>query len=242
MIQTQQQDNSDLNFFLKVRECYLFKHDPELTERLTKVTHTDVGGANLRGEFASMSAIRDITPDFVPVPIAVGTYDSNPDVHFYLCSFVEMTDEPAEVDTLPAKLAELHMKGVAKTGKFGFDIPTNQGALQQPNSWTDSWEKFFSDMMQRCFDWEQEMHGDDKEMKTLFQALIEKIIPRLLRPLETGGREIKPRLVHGDLWDGNTSTDMNTDKPVIFDASSMYAHNECKSHRNFNEVSAETLS
>jgi len=197
------------------------------------VTHTDVGRANLRGEFASISAIHDAAPDFVPIPIAVGTYASDPDVHFYLCSFVEMTDEIAEIDTLPAKLAELHMRGVAKNNKYGFDIPTNQGALQQPNFWTDSWEEFFSDMMQRCFDWEQDMHGDDEEMKTLFQAIIEKVIPRLLRPLETDGREIKPRLVHGDLWDGNTSTDITTEKAVIFDASSMYAHNECKWHRKF---------
>ena len=179
-----------------------------------------------------MSIIHNVTPDFVPVPIVVGTYASNSDVHFYLCSFVEMTDEVAEVDTLPAKLAELHLKCVSKNGKFGFDIPTNQGALQQPNSWSDSWEEFFSDMMQRCFDWEQDMHGCDEEMKTLFQAVLGKVIPRLLRPLETGGREIKPRLVHGDLWDGNTSTNVETGKPVIFDASSMYAHNECKCHRS----------
>jgi len=147
-----------------------------------------------------------------------------------------MTDEIAEVDTLPAKLAELHMKGISKNGKYGFDVPTNQGALQQPNSWTASWEKFFSSMMQRCFDWEQDLHGEDEEMKMLFHAIIEKVIPRLIRPLETGDREIRPCLVHGDLWDGNTSTDTATGKPVIFDASSLYAHNECKCRHEFNTI------
>lgn len=175
-----------------------------------------------------MTAIHQATPDFVPVPIAVGTYASDTDVHFFLCSFVDMTDEAAEVDTLPAKLAELHMKAVSPNGRYGFTIPTNQGALQQPNPWTDSWEKFFSDMLQRCFDWEQDMHGHDNEMQELFMTIKEKVIPRLLRPLETGGRDILPRIVHGDLWNGNTSTDISTDKAVIFDASSMYAHNECK--------------
>jgi protein-ribulosamine 3-kinase len=192
------------------------------------VTHTDVGGDNLRGEFASMTAIYQATPNFVPAPIAVGTYVSDPDVHFSLCELVDMTDEVAEVDTLPAKLAELHMKSVSPNGKYGFPIPTNQGALQQPNTWTASWEKFFSDMMQRCFDWEQEMHGRTEEMQELFEAILKKVIPRLLRPLETGEREIQPRIVHGDLWDGNTSTNAVTDKPLIFDASSMYAHNECR--------------
>ncbi|KAF7503601.1 hypothetical protein GJ744_003584 [Endocarpon pusillum] len=101
-----------------------------------------------------------------------------------------------------------------------------KGALQQPNTWTSSWENFFTDMIQRCFHWEEDMHGIHEEMQALFPAVTEKVIPRLLRPLETGGREIQPRIVHGDLWDGNTSTDAATYKPIIFDASSMYAHNE----------------
>ena len=173
-----------------------------------------------------MRAIYQAVPDLVPIPIAAGTYASDPNVHFYLCSFVDMTDEPAELETLPAKLAELHSKAISPNGKFGFAIPTNQGALTHPNRWTDSWEKFFTDMLLRCYDWEEQMHGPNEEMQQLSKAVIAKVVPRLLRPLETGGREIQPRLVHGDLWDGNTSTDAATDKPVIFDASSTYAHNE----------------
>ena len=95
-----------------------------------KVTHTDVGGANLRGEFASMTAIFQVTPDLVPTPVAVGTYASDADVHFFLCSFVDMIDEVPGTDILPAKLAELHMRGISPNGKYGFPVPTNQGALQ----------------------------------------------------------------------------------------------------------------
>ena len=75
-------------------------------------------------------------------------------------------------------------------------------------------------------------------MQQLSERLISKVIPRLLRPLETGGRQIQPRLVHGDLWDGNTSTDIATDMPVIFDAASFYAHNECKTMLNKYERSS----
>jgi fructosamine-3-kinase len=35
--------------------------------------------------------------------------------------------------------------------------------------------------------------------------LLKKVIPRLLDPLETDGRSIKPVLLHGDLWLGNVS-------------------------------------
>ncbi|KAL9109111.1 MAG: hypothetical protein Q9227_006202 [Pyrenula ochraceoflavens] len=191
-----------------------------------KVTHSDAGRVSLRGEFESMSAIYKATPDFCPMPIATGDYASDPNVHFFLCSFVDMTDEIAELETLPAKLADLHTKGTSPNGNYGFHVPTNQGALAMPNTWRSSWELFFSEMMQRLFEWEEEMHGSVEEMSNLARAVIEKVIPRLLRPLETGGREIQPCLVHGDLWDGNTSTDAATGKPVVFDASSAYVHNE----------------
>lgn len=175
-----------------------------------------------------MTAIHQTVADLVPMTLASGSYSTNADVHFNLFGYVKMTGKFAKED-LAEKLAELHKKGISPTGKYGFSIPTSQGALMQPNTWTSSWEKFFSDMIQRCFDWEQDMHGKVDEMQQMFTALKEKVIPRLLRPLETGGRQITPCLVHGDLWDGNTSTNASIDKPVIFDASSLYAHHECKS-------------
>lgn len=176
-----------------------------------------------------MKAIYNIMPEFVPEPICQGVYASDPDINFFLMRFVDMTDEVPEVDSLPEKVAEMHRKGVSPTGKYGFNVPTNEGALQQPNTWTESWEKFFSELLTRCFEWEREMHGENEEMEALFKKMIDKVVPRLLRPLETGDNEIQPRLVHGDLWDGNTTTDAITEKPLIFDASSMYAHNECSS-------------
>jgi protein-ribulosamine 3-kinase len=66
-------------------------------------------------------------------------------------------------------------------------------------------------------------------MAQLRQAIYEKDIPRLLRPLETEGRSVVPRLVHGDMWNDNTSVDAATDTPLIFDACSSYAHHESKS-------------
>ena len=71
-------------------------------------------------------------------------------------------------------------------------------------------------------------HGvPSKELGDLSPDLFEKVIPRLLRPLETDGNSITPVLVHGDLWCGNAAVDRETDAPLIFDPSSFYAHNEC---------------
>lgn len=182
----------------------------------------------MSGEFLSMTAIHDTVPDLAPAPIGWGTYASDPNVHFFLCSFHDMTNEIPDETLLAAKIAELHKKGISPTGKYGFPVPTFQGNIPQETRWSDSWEQFFSNSLKQMLGVEEEVHGLDPEMKQLSEALMEKVIPRLLRPLETGGRQIQPRLVHGDLWDGNTSTDVATGLPIIFDAPAIYAHNECK--------------
>ncbi len=55
----------------------------------------------------------------------------------------------------------------------------------------------------RDFELEMEARGPCEELKALMEPLFKKVIPRLLRPLETAGRSLKPSFVHGDLWYGN---------------------------------------
>lgn len=74
----------------------------------------------------------------------------------------------------------------------------------------------------------EESQGPDEELGKLFGQTMSMVVPRLLRPLETGGRQIKPSLVHGDLYSGNVSVDVETGRPVLYDATCLYAHNECK--------------
>ena len=50
------------------------------------------------------------------------------------------------------------------------------------------------------FDLEEEVRGSDDDFKTVRDKVLDKAVMRLLRPLETEGRSIKPCLVHGDLW------------------------------------------
>jgi hypothetical protein len=73
-----------------------------------------------------------------------------------------------------------------------------------------------------------ERGGPWEEIDKLKAVILEKVIPRLLRPMETYGRSIKPALVHGDLWCGNAAVNLQTDSPLIYDPASFYAHNECK--------------
>ena len=188
----------------------------------------DEGGKGMMsGEFVSMKAIYDNVPDLVPTPIGWGTYTSDPNIHFFLCSFHDMTNEIPDERLLASKLAELHKKGISPNGKYGFPVPTFQGRIPQETSWTDTWEEFSSNSLKWMLAVEEAVQGVNTKMKKLSEALLEKVVPRLLRPLETGGRQIQPCLVHNDIWDGNTSTDIATGLPIIFDAPAIYAHNEC---------------
>ena len=180
------------------------------------------------GETASMTAIYKATSHFAPLPIACGTYSLDTNIYFFLCVFHEMAvGELPDMESFCASVATLHKNGKSPTGKYGFAMCTFQGNLPQDNSWTDTWEEFYIQGLTRMFQLEEKTQGLSAELKELGIPLYEKVIPRLLRPLETGGRSIEPVLVHGDLWCGNASTDLANDTPIVFDACSFYAHNEC---------------
>ncbi|EXJ70756.1 uncharacterized protein A1O5_05746 [Cladophialophora psammophila CBS 110553] len=191
-----------------------------------KVLSNDIGRNMVHGEFESMKAIYTLLPDFVPKPIAWGTYQSNPDTHFFLCEYREMTDDMPDPEKFSAQLALLHRNSESPTGKFGFHITTYSGNLPQLNDWEDRWEAYFAKSMRWALDLELKARGPDPEFDTLIPTLFDKVIPRLLRPLESEGRSVKPSLVHGDLWYANSGIDADTGSSLVFDACCFYAHNE----------------
>ena len=75
---------------------------------------------------------------------------------------------------------------------------------------------------------EKETQGVDEELDGLFDALCTEVIPRLLRPLETGGRFIEPCLVHSNLWPGYCMSDADTGEIMIFDSCAFWGHNEAE--------------
>jgi protein-ribulosamine 3-kinase len=188
---------------------------------------TEKGQAQAVGEYESTRALFSVIPDNVPRPVAVGTLASNPQKHFLLVEFRDMADELPPVPEFVAVIATLHQKSSSPNGKFGFDVPTSQ-SLQLENTWCDTWEEFFTRAMRGTVDLEQAIQGHCDELKELSEKMYTKVIPRLLRPMESGGRSLKPTLVHGDLWHGNVGVDMETDRPILFDCCAFYGHHECK--------------
>ncbi|KAI1454882.1 Fructosamine kinase-domain-containing protein [Annulohypoxylon moriforme] len=193
-----------------------------------KTTYGELGREMMSSEFACMTKVRSVTPDLVPEPIGWGTYARIPHVHFLLCEFRPMTGEVPAAADLPGKIAELHRKssvGGAKA-KFGSDVPTFHGNVRVNHGWSHSWEEYFSRTTRALFELELETRGENGDVISNMVPLFEKVIPRLLRPLQTGHHSIQPCLMHGDLWHGNTGSDADTGLPIIFDAASFYAHNE----------------
>jgi protein-ribulosamine 3-kinase len=180
------------------------------------------------GEFVSMTALHKTLPKFVPEPIGTDTCASAPDIHFFCCEQIRMTNEIPEIQSFTSTLAELHTKGINPDGRYGFHVPTYKDTVPQYTAWHDTWEEFYYHSMKWFMDAEEKSQGVDKEMRELCQSILDKVIPRLLRPLETGGRQKQPRLIHGELWPGNTSWNIDTNMPVIYVAAALYAHNECK--------------
>lgn len=189
----------------------------------------DRGKGMMVGEFTSMTCIYEAVPDLCPYPIAWGTYASNPDVHFFLCEFKYMTDDPPDPIPFSKKMAELHRKAISPNGKFGFPLTTYHGNTPLNHGWADTWEEYFVTRTEILLQLEEKSQGPSEELRSLSGPFLRTVAARLLRPLETGGRSIMPRLVHGDCWDGNATMDERTGLPVIFDAACFYAHNECAS-------------
>ncbi|KAN0101978.1 Fructosamine/Ketosamine-3-kinase [Hyaloscypha variabilis] len=191
-----------------------------------KAVSKDVGKNMVQGEFESMKAIHAISPGFVSKPIAWGTYETVQDTHFFLCEFRDMMEDMPEPHKFTSCLADLHQNSKSPNGKFGFHVATYGGNLPQMNDWEDSWETLFAKSMRLALDLEIRAKGHDPEFDVLVPTIFNKVIPRLLRPLESEGRSVKPSLVHGDLWYANSGIDVDTNAPLIFDACSFYGHNE----------------
>lgn len=187
------------------------------------------GDEMARGEYESQKALMDYIPHVISAPIAWGTFQDDPTHAFYLTHFRCTREELPELSDLMAIIKKLHNESVSPTGKFGFHVTTFFGPPPMDNTWTDSWEESFRREFASSVACAQFTLGNDPELADLSKEITSKIIPRLLRPLQTGGRSIKPTLCFGDFYDANVQVDDKTKEPFLFDPCSFYGHNESTS-------------
>ena len=140
-----------------------------------------------------------------------------------------MVEELPDVDKFVSIVADYHKRSSGKSpgDKWGFHTEIGLPFVQHDNDYQDTWEALFTNMMRKMLDEEERVHGPDEELQKLKGDLFEKVIPRLLRPMETAGRSLSPCLIHTDLWPGNILPDVDTDRLMIYDSRAMWGHNEC---------------
>ncbi|KAL8652145.1 MAG: hypothetical protein Q9226_004390 [Calogaya cf. arnoldii] len=179
-------------------------------------------------KYESAKLLHSFSPNGLPKPVAFGTYASDPDSHFYLCAFIDMALRIPDPAKFCAMLAETHQNSIGHSpeGKYGFHVSTYQGNMPQNNGWTDTWEEYYVRGLKDFIKQEQAVQGQSDELEELLVPFFEKVVPRLLRPLEWGETKIKPCLLHGDIWYGNIAERTGTDEPIMFDPAAFWAHNE----------------
>lgn len=214
-----------------------------------KVATGEGGKVMLQGEYEGMLAIYQTLPSFAPKPIAWGAYKNTPATYFFMCEFIDMKEgHLPDAAEFCSKLAQLHRESVSPTGKFGFHVVTCNGTTPQKVDWEESWEIFFSNGLRHMLNLDIKVNGDQPELSEAINPVFDRVIPRLLRPLQEGNSPIRPALLHGDMWWGNSCTNLNTGSTVIFDASAFYGHNEYEMgnwrpiRSRFNEIYFETYS
>lgn len=192
----------------------------------------------MEAAFTSESTTYEFIPEHVPRPITMGTYKSRPDTHFFLADFIDMVeDDIPDPDAYMTAVAALHNRSIGNcpTGQFGFPVNTRFGDLEQDNSWTGTWEEYWTRQMKDFLDKEDAAHGGElhEELERLRPLFFEKVLPRYLGPLESDGRSVTPCLIHADLWPGNVKYMNDGENVCIYDACAMWGHNEGRSERAY---------
>ncbi|KAF8585836.1 fructosamine kinase PKL/CAK/FruK [Ramaria rubella] len=181
------------------------------------------GGSDMeqyRGEAESLRSMHAACPGICPI-VFESSVDPATKQPVFISEFKKIGSlNKHSAAALGRSLAEMHNKGKSPDGRFGFDVPTYCGATRMRNGWSKTWaeayDKMIGDLLETL-----RYTGQFDDTCRLGEEVRKRVIPHLL-----GSLNIKPSLLHGDLWSGNAGTDYNTGNPVIFDPSSYYGHNE----------------
>lgn len=219
-------DGEEKEYFLKASSSASETRSKTLLIAVLQIIIRSEWSDMAEAEYESQKALAAIVPDNVVIPMAWGRFERDKSKSFFMTCFRDLRDRSPPLPQFLAILKKLHETSISPTGQFGFQVTTYNGPPKMVNHWTNSWEEYFARQFRSDVSFLQKVYGEDAELADLTENFVQKVVARLLRPLQTGGRSIKPSLCHGDLWDGNVQIDVNTKQPVVFDSCAFYGHNE----------------
>lgn len=116
------------------------------------------------------------------------------------------------------QLAAMH---AVSANQFGWDIDNTIGDTLQKNRWMDNWLVFWSEQRLGFQLQLAAKNGYGGELQSLGEKLLIEM------PLLFTHREVKPSMLHGDLWAGNVAG-LSDGRPVIFDPAFYYGDREAE--------------
>ncbi|GAB4824243.1 hypothetical protein N2152v2_011289 [Parachlorella kessleri] len=138
---------------------------------------------------------------------------------FIVMEYLDMRGRASQGE-LGRQLALMHLATPsdpqAAAGKFGFAVDNTIGGTPQPNGWMDDWVEFFRE---RRIKHQLKLAGDRR-----LSELGERLCLKMESLFE--GIEVKPSVLHGDLWSGNIAAVDGS--PTIFDPATYYGHHEAE--------------
>jgi len=189
--------------------------------------------AMFKGEYASLNAIHDAVPNLCPKAHAHGAM-ANGGKYFLATDFLDLGSNASggSGESLASKIAKMHMatapipKGHDRP-MFGFPVTTCCGETPQDNSWKENWVDFYAENRLRSICRAGvKNQGPDKELEDAVEQTASKVTPRLLGQVQ----DMKPVVIHGDLWSGNHGRGqiggVGGAEEVVYDPSSVYGHSE----------------
>jgi len=171
------------------------------------------------GEAESLKHMSSGAPSICPFLLSSGVTDDA--LPYFISEYKELSGLSTESSQKLAKrlATEMH-RYKSENGKFGFHVPTFCGLTRLANGWYDTWEECYFAHIGGLLEGLRSVEGN-KELCEKGELVRQRVIPFLLR-----GLKVEPVILHGDLWSGNTGTDITTNEPLIYDPSSFYGHNE----------------
>lgn len=185
------------------------------------------------GEYHSLLALLPF--HLAPHPLSHGPLARDPQTFYLATSFLDLTPGGGHSPgpSLAQKLAHMHTTpaplppGQDTTPMYGFPVPTCCGATVQDNAFRANWAEFFGEqrLLAALRAGVKENGGDgDGEMERAVREVVGRVVPRLLG--EEYLREVRPVVVHGDLWGGNCGRTGEGGEEVVFDPAGVYGVGE----------------
>lgn len=169
-----------------------------------------------QGEALGLQALYDTHTLCIPKVYHHGSNDSGT---FIIMEYLDFGGRGSQSE-LGTALAKMHaatpQDSKAAGGKFGFAVDNTIGGTHQSNGWKDDWVEFFREQRLRP----QLILAGDSEMSRLGDVLIRNL-DSLFQ-----GTEVRPCVLHGDLWSGNIGT--VNGKPSVFDPAVYHGHSEAE--------------